>query len=140
MRPQGALMMLAAAMWACDGYSSGPDEGDRSLSGGFYGTVDGTEKGNPFSRIVNLQLNEYAGTLTGWFSFVGGYGTGDIGGSVTGSSVSFTFAQTAPCRGTFTGSGTFAEGRLTGTYSGSSCRGAVTASFEVERVPSAVPL
>jgi hypothetical protein len=132
-------MMCVAAMWACDGYSSGPDD-DGSLTGGFYGTVEGTEKGNPFSRTVNLQLNEYASTVTGGFSFVGGYGAGDISGSVTGSSVTFTFAQTIPCAGTFTGSGMFAEDRLTGTYSGSSCRGAVTASFELDRVPPAVPL
>lgn len=135
-----SLVLAATLMAACDGYSSGPEDGDRSLTGDFYGTIEGTERDNPFTRTVNFHLTEYFGTVTGGFSIVGGRGAGTVSGTVTGSTVSFTFDQTAPCPGTFAGTATLAGDRLTGTYSGSSCRGAVTASFEVNRTPEAVPL
>ncbi|HYO47500.1 MAG TPA: hypothetical protein VEY33_12515 [Gemmatimonadota bacterium] len=137
---KSVVFVGAALAAACDGYSSGPDDGDGSLTGGFYGTIEGFEKGNPFTRTVNFQMSEYLGTVTGGFSIVGGRGAGTVSGTVTGSTVSFTFDQTAPCPGTFAGTATLAGDRLTGTYSGSSCRGAVTASFEVNRTPEAVPL
>jgi hypothetical protein len=117
-----AIVLAAVLLAACDGFSSGPDEEDRSLTGSFYGTVEGTEKGNPFTR-----------TVTGSFSIVGGTGVGTIRGSVTGSTVSFTFDQTAPCEGTFIGTASLVGDRLIGTYSGSSCRGAVTAGLDVNR-------
>lgn len=135
-----ALVLAATVLAACDGYSAGPGDGDRSLTGDFYGTIEGTERDNPFTRTVNFHLNEYLGTLTGAFSIVGGRGAGTVSGTVTGSSVSFTFDQTAPCAGTFIGNASFAGDRLTGSYSGSSCRGDVTASFDVNRTPVFVRL
>jgi hypothetical protein len=51
------LVFVVASGMACGWYGSGPDD-DRSLTGGFYGTVGGSEKGNPFTRTVNLRLSE----------------------------------------------------------------------------------
>jgi hypothetical protein len=135
-----AIVLAAVLLAACDGFSSGPDEEDRSLTGSFYGTVEGTEKGNPFTRTVNLDLTESMGNVTGSFSIVGGTGAGTIRCSVTGSTVSITFDQTAPCEGTFIGTASLVGDRLIGTYSGSSCRGAVTAGLDVNRQGEAIEL
>jgi hypothetical protein len=137
---RAAVLLAAVLLAACDGFSSGPDEADGSLTGSFYGTVEGTEKGNPFMRIVNLHLTESMGNVTGSFSIVGGRGAGTISGSVTGSTVSFTFDQTAPCEGFFIGTASLVGGRLTGLYAGSSCRGTVTANFDVNRQAEAIEL
>lgn len=136
------LVACAVILAACDDYSTGPEDGEESLNGLFHGTVEGleTDRDNPFSHTVNLSLTEYLGTLNGSFSITGAYGSGTVSGTVTGSTVSFVFHQTDPCAGTFTGTATFDGDRLTGTYSGSGCRGNITASFEVDRTPPFIPL
>jgi hypothetical protein len=126
------IVLAAVFLGACDGFISGPDEKERSLTGSFYGTLEGAEKGSPFTRTVNLHLTESMGSVTGSFSIVGG-AAGTVSGVVTGSTVSFTFAQAVPCAGTFIGTATLVGDRLIGTYSGSSCRGAVTAGLDVNR-------
>jgi hypothetical protein len=127
---------------ACDDYSTGPEDDEASLNGLFGGTVEGLEvdRDNPFSHTVNLTLSEYLGTLTGSFSITGAYGSGTVSGTITGSTVSFVFHQTEPCPGTFTGTAMFAGDHVSGIYSGSGCRGDVTASFELDRAPAIVPL
>ena len=142
MRCRCGVLLSAVLMVACDSYSTGPEDDKEPLRGDFYGTIEGLEidRENPFSRTVNLHLTEYLGTLNGSFSIVGAYGSGTVSGTVTGSTISFILHQTAPCAGTFAGTATFAGDRLTGTYSGSGCRGNVTASFEVNRTPEVIPL
>ncbi|MGH7566955.1 MAG: hypothetical protein ACREK2_09015 [Gemmatimonadota bacterium] len=135
-----ALLVAAAVLAACGDSSMAPEDGDGSLTGLYYGTIEGSERGNPFTRTVNLNLTEDLGTVGGGFSIVGAKGAGTISGTITGSTLSFTFDQTHPCPGTFTGIASIAGDRLTGTYSGSSCRGAVTASFELNRTPEFIPL
>jgi hypothetical protein len=127
---------------ACDDYSTGPADDEASLNGLFGGTVEGLEvdRDNPFSHTVNLTLSEYLGTLTGSFSITGAYGSGTVSGTITGSTISFVFHQTEPCPGIFTGAAMFAGDHVSGTYTGSGCRGNVTASFELDRTPPGVPL
>jgi hypothetical protein len=131
-------LTLAAS---CDDYSTGPEDGEASITGLFHGTVEGleTDRDNPFSHTVNLTLTEYLGTLSGSFSITGAYGSGTVSGTVTGSTISFVFHQTDPCAGTFTGTATFSGDLLSGMYSGSGCRGNITASFEVNRTPPVTP-
>jgi hypothetical protein len=136
------LVACALALAACEGYSTEPENDEVSLTGGFHGMVEGVEidRDNPFSHTVNLALTEYLGTLSGSFSITGAYGSGTVTGTIDGSAVSFVFHQTDPCPGSFTGTATFDGDRLTGTYSGSGCRGNVTASLEVNRTPPVIPL
>ena len=119
-----------------------PEEGEATLTGDFHGIVEGIEvdRDNPFTHTVNLTLTEYLGTLSGSFSITGAYGSGTVSGTVSGSTISFVFHQTEPCMGTFTGTATFGGDLLTGSYSGSGCRGNVTASLEVNRTPPVIPL
>ena len=138
-----ALVACAVAIAvACDDYSTGPEDDEASLNGLFSGTVEGLEidRDNPFTHTVNLTLTEYLGSLSGSFSITGAYGSGTVSGTVSGSTVSFVFHQTAPCAGTFTGAATFGGDRLIGTFTGSGCRGNVTASLEVDRTLQAIPL
>ena len=143
MNKSRTLLVACAVVFAaaCDDYGTGP-EGDASLNGLFHGTVEGLEvdRDNPFSHTVNLTLTEYLGTLSGSFSITGAYGSGTVTGTIDGSTVSFVFHQTDPCPGSFTGTATFDGDRLTGTFSGSGCRGNVTASLEVNRTPQATEL
>jgi hypothetical protein len=132
--------MLTALAAACDRYGAGPDDGDRCLTGLFYGTIQGSERGNPFTRTVNLHLTEGVGVVSGGYSIVGVYGRGSIAGTLSGSTLTFTLDQNYPCPGIFSGTASFTGDRLSGTYTGSSCRGDVTASFEVNCTPEAVPL
>lgn len=139
------MLLVACAVAlaaACDDYGTEPEDEEASLTGLFHGTVEGLEvdRDNPFTHTVNLTLTEYLGTLSGSFSITGAYGSGTVTGAVTGSTISFVLHQTDPCAGTFTGTATFDGDRLTGTYSGSGCRGNVTASIEVDRTPPATPL
>ena len=85
-------------------------------------------------------LSEDNDHVKGSFHVVGVYGRGTIAGKLSGRTLSFTFDQTYPSRGTSLGTASFTGDRVTGTYSGSACRGDVTASFEVSRTPEAVPL
>jgi hypothetical protein len=140
-----ARMMLVAcalALAACEGYSTEPESDETSLTGNFHGMVEGLEidRDNPFSHTVNLTLTEYLGTLSGSFSITGAYGSGTVTGMIDGSTVSFIFHQTDPCPGSFTGTASFDGDRLTGTFTGSGCRGNVTANLEVDRTPPVIPL
>lgn len=136
MRKSAALSVLfAAALAACDGYSSGPDEGEGSLTGSFSGTVEGTAGGDPFTLTATFTLTEYLNGVSGTFTTSDGTG-GTVTGTISGSTVSFTINQSTPCAGTFNGTASISNGadRLTGTYSGNSpCTGAVSASFVTNR-------
>jgi hypothetical protein len=136
MRNSAALaLLIVAVLAACDGYSSGPDEGEGSLTGTHSGTVEGTAGGDPFTLTVTFTLTEYRNGVTGTYTTSDGTG-GTVTGTISGSTVSFTINQGTPCVGTFTGTASISNGsdRLTGTYSGSSpCTGAVSASFVTNR-------
>lgn len=137
------LVACAVALAAaCDGYGTEPEEDEASLSGAFHGMIEGLEvdRDNPFSHTANLVLTEYLGTLSGSLSITGAYGSGSISGTVSGSTITFVFHQTDPCMGTFAGTATFDGDGLTGTYTGSGCRGNISASFELDRTPPVVPL
>jgi hypothetical protein len=136
------LLVACAVGLACNGYSTEPEEDEGSLTGDFHGMIEGLEvdRDNPFSHTANLSLTEYLGTLSGFLSITGAYGSGSISGTVSGSTITFVFHQTEPCPGTFSGTATFDGDRLTGTYSGSGCRGNVTASLELNRTPPVIPL
>lgn len=130
------VLVLAGALGlACDGYSSGPDDGAGSLTGSFSGTVDGTADAEPFTLTVTFTLVEYLNGVTGTYTTSDGTG-GSFTGTISGSTVSFSIAQGTPCVGSFTGtaSSSMSGTRLTGTYSGTSpCTGQVNASFVVNR-------
>ena len=128
------MLVVAAAIVACDSYSSDPDT-DGSLSGTWTGSAEGTTNGDPFELAVTFTLTEYLGGLSGTFATEGGT-TGGLNGTVSGANVSFTISQSSPCAGTFPGTASISMGgtRLTGTYSGvSGCTGQLTASFVVDR-------
>ena len=120
----------------------GREADDASLDGLFHGTVEGLEvdRDNPFSHTVDLTLTGYLGTLSGSFSITGAYGSGTVTGTIDGPTVSFVFHQTDPCPGSFTGVAASYGNRLTGTFTGSGCRGNVTANLEVDRTPPMIPL
>lgn len=54
-----------------------------------------------------------------------------LAGTVKGQDLSFTLTKSTPCAGKFTGSGTAMHGdtELIGSYSGSDCRGTISADF-----------
>lgn len=56
----------------------------------------------------------------------------DLAGSVNGRNFTFTLTQGKPCAGTFSGSGAAMNGdtELIGSYSGTDCRGAISADFK----------
>jgi hypothetical protein len=128
MRKSTALIVLVVAVLAaCDGYSSGPDEGE--------GSLEGTAEGDPFTLTATFTLTEYLNGVSGTYTTSDGTG-GTVTGTISGSTVSFTINQGTPCVGTFTGTASISNGgdRLTGTYSGNSpCTGAVSASFVTNR-------
>ena len=58
----------------------------------------------------------------------------DLSGTVNGQNFTFTLTRGKPCAGTFSGSGTAMNGdtELIGSYSGTDCRGAISAEFKTD--------
>ena len=118
------MVLAATLVIACDGYSSGPEDDDGSLTGTYTGEAEiiGVEV-----LDVTFTLTEYLGGVTGSFTAADGT-TGSIAGSINGSTLTFTITQTAPCAGSHDGTASIENGgdRLSGFYMGSSpCAGPV---------------
>ena len=72
--------------------------------------------------------------MSGTFSTQGGL-SGQIQGTVAGFSLALTISQGNPCPGTFTGNATVRSDnrQMSGSYSGSDCRGGASASFTANK-------
>jgi hypothetical protein len=125
-RAVAPMLFLAVALsfslvGACGGDGSGP-AGAVDLTGDWVGTIQSSQV--PAGTEVNLTLSQTGGTVTGTYLLPFSGMFGDVAGTVTGSSVTFTLTQkNVSCPGSFSGSGTVTGNSMTFTYSGSDCWG-----------------
>lgn len=122
------VRVLALFLFSCGGSSN------ESINGTYVGSISGTQAGRAYSDRVTFTLAQQGSAVTGTWLVASGIG-GTVSGTVTGSSGSFNVTQTGACPGSLTGSVTISEGgaHLVGSDSGTTCVGALSASFDVRR-------
>jgi hypothetical protein len=95
------------------------------------GTWDALLTSGNQQAAATFTLSQNGTSVTGTAFVVGGSGGSSLTGVVQGQAFTFTSVQSAPCPGTFYGTGIVnaAANQMTGSYSGSSCSGPFSASF-----------
>ena len=128
------LLALVVALTACGGgYSSPTMSPTPSVAGTWDAAVTvtgGTESpvGTRFSAV--LALAQSGSNVSGTFTTTTG-SDGTVTGTVSGQVFTFTGTQTAPCAGSFSGTGTLGvyNTSMSGAYSGSDCGGTFQTTF-----------
>lgn len=127
-----AAVTVTAACTDSNKYSTSPTQ--LALTGVFAGPVSGLVAAAPYSTGLTYTLTQTGNAVTGtWSTALGNAGT--VAGTVSGASVAFTLVQTAPCAGSVTGTATISNNGMTlaGSYAGTMCGQALSASFSVTR-------
>lgn len=93
-------------------------------------TTGGTQGPIGTQTPAMAEIVQRARVLSGTLTMPGGL-SASLDGLVTGQEFDLTVTQSAPCPGSFTGTGAanLALTRITGSYSGSDCNGALTVDF-----------
>jgi hypothetical protein len=131
--------ILALTILSCGGGGGGGDgnnpmtPSDANVAGTWDAlmTVTGGVQAPPgFQFTATFTLAQTGSSVTGTFATEGGL-SGQISGSVSGTSINFTITQGEPCSGSFTGIGgvSGSGAQINGSYSGSDCNGSLSASF-----------
>jgi hypothetical protein len=122
------ILLVILALMGCNLF--GPN-----VNGTYTGPINGTQDGTPFSMDITMTLSQNGDNVTGTWSTTGGT-SGTLSATITGSSFgNFIVTATNPCAGTFNGSANIMDNgdRISGSYTGNSCFGVTTASFDVNR-------
>lgn len=109
--------------------------GPHNLSGTFAGDMAGLHAERPFSQRVTFTIVQAGDQIAGAWTTTGGT-SGTITGRVRGDRLLDLRAQQInPCGGEFLGAATLDDAgiMLRGSYTGSDCSDAVSASFVVTR-------
>lgn len=116
-------------------YAFGPKSGAKASSGPSSGTWYGTYQDSRTKGRLTLVLRQAEDRVTGIWRLSSTGARGELTGELKGEEATFTLENMpGPCPGRFTGLAQLQGGKISGTYSGSDCKGKVSGGrFEVER-------
>ncbi len=105
----------------------------QTLTGSYYGTETGTQNGVAFSQVLYLILTQVGSSVSGtWQTGSGTSGTAT--GTVSGDKLKpLNIISGTPCSGTYSGNISIIGNRLSGTITGSSNCGVVSAVIDVSK-------
>lgn len=108
----------------------------KDISGTYKGPENGTQNGQSFSLTITMTINQVGDDITGTFLSSSG-SSGTLTGKIDGDTIT-SFTAVAPttdsCPGTFKGTATVKDDKMSGSFGGTAVCGTVAATFDLTKI------